>query len=257
MPGSARAEGATAPENECVRCHLEQEEEDENLAKPPKEWRQSIHHENSIMCNDCHGGSPIGKDEEEAHDEEDAEFIGAPADDDIPGVCGECHIAVHENYMKSKHWLTKKEKRPVCTTCHGAHLIKEATLDLINEKTCSECHKYERSKRIKVAMTATEDKLLALENRIHLLKSEGMDVRSLDQTHFAQRNLFHRLSHILDLDEVIRIAETVGKDTELLSNKIGEQEGVLSRRRLAGGVLTAFLLLGALGMHFARKSLGE
>ncbi|MBI2058717.1 MAG: hypothetical protein HYT87_03020 [Nitrospirae bacterium] len=245
------------PENQCVKCHLEQEEENEDLAIPPKEWRESIHHENSIACNDCHGGNPAASEEEDAHDEEESEFIGAPADDDVPAVCGKCHVAIQENYVKSKHWLTKKEKRPVCITCHEAHRIKKANLDLINEDTCSECHKYERSKRIKVAMTDAEARLVELENRIAVLRSEGWDVRSLQQAHFAQRNVFHHLSHILDLDRVIEIAETVTKDARILATRIGEQEDVLKRRQIAGGFFTVFLLIGAFVIHRKRKYLED
>lgn len=245
------------PENECVKCHLEQEEENEELAVPPKEWRESIHHENSIACNDCHGGNPAAADQDEAHDEEEAEFIGAPADDDVPAVCGKCHVAIQENYVKSKHWLTKKEKRPVCITCHEAHKIKKATLELINEDTCSECHKYERSKRIKVAMADAESRLVELENRIAVLRAEGWDVRLLQQAHFAQRNVFHHLSHILDLDRVIEIAETVTKDARLLATRIGEQEDILNRRKIAGGFFTVFLLIGAVVIHFKRKHLED
>lgn len=246
-----------APENECVRCHLEQEEEDEDLALPPKEWRDSIHYTNSIACNDCHGGDPNGEDEDEAHDADESEFIGAPADDDIPRVCGECHVAVLENYVKSKHWNTKKEKRPVCITCHEAHPIKKATLDLINEDTCTECHKYERSKRIKVAMAGTESKLIDLDRRIHALKSEGMDARSLEKTHFAQRNVFHRLSHSLDLDEVIQVSESVNEDTKILSASIDREESLLKQRKVWGGALTLFLLFGTWIMHRRRKALDE
>lgn len=64
----------------------------------------------------------------------------------IPGTCGRCHVGVNEVFAASIHGVRLAEgheNAPVCTDCHAAHGITQASstgfmLDVINE--CGRCH---------------------------------------------------------------------------------------------------------------------
>ncbi len=95
----------------------------------------------SAICTDCHG----------SHD------LHAPSNPNskifwknVPATCGKCHENVMNTYLRSTHGkaaATGKREAPVCTDCHGEHLIK-SHLDptstvyatTLSEKTCGRCH---------------------------------------------------------------------------------------------------------------------
>jgi nitrate/TMAO reductase-like tetraheme cytochrome c subunit len=233
----------------CISCHTEM---GGDLAKPVKLWEDSIHKQNGIYCNDCHGGNPDLQDMEAMSPQEG--FVGAPTEDEVPQFCGKCHVAVMQNYMKSPHWLTEKKKRPVCTTCHTAHHQQRATLALINKKNCSRCHPYERAKKIKFVMKGTDTEINLLSKRIQEVKEEGFDTKSLEDALFANRNQFHRLTHVLSVDLIIDKTGTITNDLNKIGNKIQADEITIKRRKIFGGILIAFLFISALAIHNYRKT---
>ncbi|MGE5444865.1 MAG: cytochrome c3 family protein [Ignavibacteriales bacterium] len=234
----------------CVNCHKQLEGD---LAKPVGLWQESIHKENGISCYNCHGGNPKVQDMDAMSPE--AGFVGAPKENEIPKFCGKCHVAVMENYMNSPHWQTEKEKRPVCTTCHTAHHQQKATLDIINEKDCSKCHPYERAKKLKFVMEETEGNLVQLDGRIEKLREEGFDTQSLEAALFANRNEFHRLTHVLSVDLIVDKTGIIRGDTKKIEKSAENYEATIKRRRIGGAILVAFLFISAFIIHIYRKAL--
>jgi len=224
-----------------------------DLAKPVELWKDSIHKQNGISCNNCHGGNPVLQDVDAMGPGEG--FVGAPTEEEVPQFCGKCHVAVMETYMKSPHWLTEKAKHPVCTTCHTAHHQQRASLGLINEKDCSRCHTYERAKKIKFVMEGTETKINLLNKSIEKVKQEGFDTKSLEDALFANRNQFHRLTHVLSVDLIIDRTGTITDDLEKIGNDVRADETVIKRRKIVGAILVAFLFISAFVIHNYRKSL--
>ncbi len=241
---------AQEPETSCISCHTEM---GDDLAKPVELWQESIHKQNGISCNNCHGGNPDLQDMDAMGPEEG--FVGAPTEDEVPQFCGKCHVAVMENYMKSPHWLTEKQKRPVCTTCHTAHHQQRATLGLINEENCSRCHTYERAKKIKFVMEGTEMKINQLNKTIEKVKEEGFDTKSIEDALFANRNQFHRLTHVLSVDLIIDKTGTITGDLDKIENDVQDDETIIKRRKIFGGILIVFLFISAFVIHNYRKSL--
>ncbi len=237
-------------ESSCISCHTEF---GDDLAEPVKLWQESIHKQNGISCNNCHGGNPQLEDMEAMSPEEG--FVGAPSEDEVPQFCGKCHVAVMENYMKSPHWLTEKEKRPVCTTCHTAHHQQRATVALINEQNCSRCHTYERAKKIRFVMEGTEMEIEKLHNTIEKVKEEGFDTKSLEDALFANRNQFHRLTHVLSVDLIIDRTGTITDDIQKIAKSVEDDEITIRRRKIFGAILIAFLFISALVIHNYRKTL--
>lgn len=242
------------PQNSCISCHEQQE--DEELALPVQEWKTSIHAENGISCQDCHGGDPRAEDEDEAMDP-DRGFVGAPLEEEIPEFCGKCHSAVYDNYMQSAHAkaLLAGEEGPTCVTCHTAHKQQKVSLDLINEETCGSCHEFDRALKIREAMRAMDEDLVQMEVRVDLLFREGFDVESERKALFALRNRAHRLTHVLDLDRILLELGGVRTDLQRLDSRVITVEKELSDRKKLGLALIALFLLGALIAWAYHKSL--
>ncbi|RMH12582.1 MAG: hypothetical protein D6695_06265 [Planctomycetota bacterium] len=102
----------------------------------------------AATCSDCHGAHGVFAAEDERSPMHRTR---------IPDSCGMCHEGVNEVYATSIHGqlLAQGDLRgPVCTDCHSAHGISDATtsaflLDVINE--CGRCHEYEGPDRGKSA----------------------------------------------------------------------------------------------------------
>ena len=241
---------AQEEESSCISCHREM---GGDLAKPIELWHESIHKKNVISCHNCHGGNSKVQDMDAMNPE--AGFVGSPKEEDVPKFCGKCHVAVMENYIKSPHWQTKKEKHPVCTTCHTAHHQQRATLELINEKDCSRCHTYERARKIRFVMEETEGSLVQLDERIEKLRGEGFNTQRLGDALFANRNEFHRLTHVLSVDLIIDRTETIRGDIKKVEKSVGSDEATIKRRKIGGAILIAFLFISAFIIHIYRKAL--
>jgi hypothetical protein len=112
----------------CISCHVEKMV-GEKYRFPGidfiKSYEKSVHSKKRdgkaiAVCIDCHGAHTI-----KPSDEPESTVNKRH----IPEICGECHPGEREDYTKSIHYalLQKGEVKdaPVCTTCHGEHLIVE------------------------------------------------------------------------------------------------------------------------------------
>jgi hypothetical protein len=240
---------AAEPEaNVCVRCHGGLPG---RLGAPVAQWRGSVHAENGIFCNGCHGGDP--KDAVNAMSPARG-FLGVPKKDDIPVFCGRCHVGVLESFRTSAHGKATGKGGPTCVTCHANHRVRKATLDLINEKSCGSCHSFEGSRLIREAMAATESRIVALDRRIGGLKGKGVDTSRMEQRLFAGRNRFHTLSHVVDVNTIKGSTREINADLDSIDRSlkdIGEQEG---KKKLMGAAAIAGALLAALLLTLYRRT---
>ena len=241
---AATATGETV----CIQCHSSQTGRG---GKPVTPWRQSIHAENGISCNHCHGGDPA--DMVNAMNPQRG-FLGVPGQTGIPAFCGRCHIGIKDDYLRSAHGMALGKNGPTCVTCHGSHEIKKASLELINEQLCSGCHEFERARAIRDAMKQTEATLISLGKRIETFRGEGVDTAALEKRLFAQRNNYHRLFHEINpvrtRAESIRIAAELKPIAQTLDNLEAEQRG----RKIIGVFAVSAALLAALLFHQLHKT---
>jgi hypothetical protein len=181
-------------------------------------------------------------------------FLGVPAYADVPAFCGRCHLGVREDYEASAHGKALERGGPQCVMCHGNHAVQKASIELINEKSCTRCHSYERAAKVKEAISKTETTLLNLEGQITELHRVGIDTKKIGGKLFATRNDFRRLFHSVDVEKIE--AETAGFATRL--GKIDEQVGgikdELSQRKMVGGIVVLLLLAGGCIAMLIRKS---
>jgi len=241
--GSAHAEDMV-----CITCHGALPGK---YSEPVRLWKGSIHAENGITCNGCHGGDP--KDAANAMKKERG-FLGAPKYNDVPAFCGRCHVGVLKDYLASGHGRALATGGPNCVICHGNHQVVKASLELINEKSCSRCHSYDRAKLIRGAMQETEGQIVALDARIAAYKQVGTDTERLEKELFAERNHFHSLFHNVDVKRVTAEATRIQAELKKLETTLKGLDEQGRRRKLVGAVAVAAALLAAVLAHFLRKT---
>jgi hypothetical protein len=236
------------PEIVCIQCHSGMPEK---YSQPVKLWRGSIHSENGIACNGCHGGDP--KDAANAMSRERG-FLGAPKEPDIPAFCGRCHIGVLKDYLASAHGRALGKGGPTCVTCHGNHQILKASLALINEKNCSRCHNFERARMIRDAMQETESMIVAAEASIKRYKAIGSDTENLEKKLFSLRNRFHSLFHNVSIETVKSESSGIQGDLKKIQSVLASWDETAQKRKTTGAVAVAAMLLIALLAHLLRKT---
>ena len=228
----------------CIKCHLSLPAK---LSQPVKLWEKSIHSEHGINCSNCHGGDIL--DSANAMNP-DRGFKGKPVPTAIPALCGGCHMGVMKHYILSAHGRALGKGGPTCVTCHGSHQVVKASLDLINQKNCTACHTYQKAKVIKQAMLKTEGMLMAIDNRIKVLKSQGVLTDTLEKRLFALRNRFHAMYHSLDVNKIklesVHIQDELKRTNGVAGVGTSQTTGILA----IGGALLAAALF-----HLIRKNL--
>lgn len=224
----------------CIQCHTS-DSMDPRIHKLVQDWRGSWHAKNNVSCHDCHGGAPEDASMSMSHQRG---FKGSPKNIDIPDFCGTCHIAIQENYLKSGHGKTFYDtaEGPSCVTCHGSHDIQQASMDIINEQLCSQCHTYERAKEMKQALFMVESKLNSISDNLKRLKVLGITIDSQEKAYFRNHAEFRALFHSIDVDavrakssEYIQKLEVIEGDIEVFFKKLA------FRRNFSAYLFMAFL----------------
>lgn len=244
-------QGGGKPETVCIQCHGSQTG---RLGEPVKLWKTSVHAANGISCNDCHGGDPTDFGMAMSPDRG---FLGAPKPKDIPAFCGRCHIGVKEDYLASKHGQALGKGGPQCVTCHTNHAVQPASLALINKKTCTQCHTFERAAQIREALAGTDGMINGLEKDLDQLHRVGIAVKTMKGKVFSLRNRFHRLFHTVDVtkvkDETAKFQSELGK----VGKEIDTIKAQLHQRKLWGGVAVALLVLAGIVFILLRRTYHE
>jgi len=242
------AVAAEQPETVCIQCHAALPDQ---LGAPVKLWRKSIHAENGISCNSCHGGDP--KNAADAMNRARG-FLGAPKEPDIPAFCGRCHPGVLKDYLASAHGRALGNGGPTCVTCHGNHQVLKASLTLINEKTCTQCHSFERARTIRDAMQQTEGHIIDIEGRISGFQAVGVDTDRLAKTLFSVRNRFHTLFHDVNVERVKKESTQINAELAKLDSALKMIGETRAKRRVAGGIVVSCMLLMAVLFHLLKKT---
>jgi Cytochrome c3 len=232
----------------CISCHAKLPGK---YGEPVRLWPGSIHAENGIACFHCHGGDP--KDAVNAMSPARG-FLGVPKQPAIPAFCGRCHVGVEKDYLASAHGKALGKGGPTCVTCHGNHLIVKASLELINEKSCSRCHSFERARLIRSAMQETESLIVAIDAGIAGFKQEGVDTERLEKRLFAVRNSFHSLFHSVEVEKVRTDSARIQGELKKLDSQLQGLNETRRKRKQAGAAAVAGALLAALLFHLLKKT---
>ena len=239
---------AAAEDTVCIQCH---EGLEGRLSEPVAQWRTSVHAANGISCNDCHGGDPT--DFGMAMDPSRG-FLGAPSYTDVPAFCGRCHVGVLEDYKVSAHGKALDRGGAQCVMCHHNHAVKKASIDLINEKSCTRCHTYERAAKVKEAISQTETKLRALDKSLTGLHRVGIDTKKLRGQLFSSRNEFRRLFHTVNVEKLQAATAGFGQRLGKIGAQIDGIKAELSQRKMIGGLVVLLLVAAGCVAMLIRKS---
>jgi nitrate/TMAO reductase-like tetraheme cytochrome c subunit len=234
----AAAAGSNEPV--CIQCH-DSEMMKPELRKIPGEWRQSWHYQNGVACNDCHGGDPT--DAAMAMSPQRG-FVGTPTYQAVPEFCGKCHIGILKNYLESGHGKALKASGlgPNCVTCHGSHGIQKASIDIINEQRCTQCHSYERARVMKQALFSTEKKIRDIDNALKKLQSQGIYTEEEDRALFRTEAEFRTLFHTVDVSLVQQKTDGFIQQLDALQQEVDALFAELqSRRNFSGFLLLLFV----------------
>jgi hypothetical protein len=213
----------------CIQCHTSDEMGPE-MHEITRQWKESFHAKHNISCHDCHGGAPEDASMSMMHQRG---FKGTPTDRDIPEFCGTCHIAFKDNYLQSGHGKTFLDtgEGPSCVTCHGSHNIQQASMDIINEQLCSQCHTYERAQEMKQALFMVESKLSNVEETLGRLELSGINVDNQRRIFYRNHAGFRALAHSIDVDAVRTKSGNYIKKLEIIESEINESFKQLKFRR--------------------------
>jgi hypothetical protein len=195
-----------------------------------QQWKESFHAKHNVSCHDCHGGAPEDASMAMMHQRG---FKGTPKDRDIPEFCGTCHIAILNNYLKSGHGKTfiATGDGPNCVTCHGSHNIQLASMDIINEQLCSQCHTYAQAQEMKQALFMVESKLGNVDETLDRLKLSGINVDNQKKIFYRNHAEFRALSHSIDVDAVRTKSGDYIKNLEIIESEINESFKQLKFRK--------------------------
>jgi nitrate/TMAO reductase-like tetraheme cytochrome c subunit len=132
----------------CAECHSDPDlfVTNKKLYDYYQQWQNSVHEQEGVACDDCHGGDPSASDKDESHG------LGVAESDpdsgiyyaNVPATCGGCHEEILESFTESEHFKhVKKEEEeqqgPTCVSCHGS--IEPTILDVNSvADTCVRCH---------------------------------------------------------------------------------------------------------------------
>jgi len=91
-------------------------------------------------------------------------------------------------------------------------------------------------------MLKTEGMLKTIENRIRILKSQGIDTDTLEKRLFSLRNRFHSMYHSLDVNLIRQESAHIQAELEKTNGMGGAGTGVWVGAAAVGGALLAAFL---------------
>jgi hypothetical protein len=171
-------------------------------------------------------------------------FVGTPTYQAVPEFCGKCHIGILKNYLESGHGKALKASGlgPNCVTCHGSHGIQKASIDIINEQRCTQCHSYERARVMKQALFSTEKKIRDIDNALKKLQSQGIYTEEEDRALFRTEAEFRTLFHTVDVSLVQQKTDGFIQQLDALQQEVDALFAELqSRRNFSGFLLLLFV----------------
>ncbi len=270
------AGGDPYADNACVQCHR-------NLAGRSAEivdleWAHSVHHENNVACDGCHGGdaslkrhqfpsaaafkqaSHLARNPEFLllHTEE-SRFVSHARGRSISYFCGRCHAEIMEKHLGSPHGNFGD---PSCLYCHGrgSHNIPSASIDIIDTRSrserghCALCHQASTMAtvaEIKGILQETAD--LIDSSAVEFFELEEMGYRNLGlaeahhhtpETHSRLRRVFHSFN-MRDINDLARSIESVAQQTDAALELVRVLRQARRSQTLVGLDAAMFLLVFA------------
>ena len=201
---------------------------------------------NCATCHGTHGAAPPGFTE-------------------IANVCGSCHTATQDHYLKSPH-ASVGEEGPKCVTCHGHHDVSEPSEALYlgsESRHCGDCHTLD-SEPGQVAqalydnITAAAQAYDKAEVSIEAARKVGMLVSPLEgRLHEANTDLItvRAVQHSLDLDTVHELVNNTQAIAEEVETNAEADVAESVFRRQAMVIAVAVIALVIIALYLLKREL--
>jgi Zn-finger protein len=275
-------------DNACVQCHRSIAGRSAEIVD--LEWANSVHAENGVTCDGCHGGDADAKREEypteeafkeAAHLARNPEFLLLHGDErgfvsrsrgrSISYFCGRCHTEIMEKHLGSPHGNFGD---PSCLFCHGqgSHLIKNASTDIIDTRPrteagrCSPCHQASTMKAVAEIKQILDNAADLIDSSAEkFIKLEELGYRNLAlgelhhhtaETHSRLRRVFHSFN-MRDINDLAHSIEVAAKQTDYAYELVQSLRQARRTQTLAGLGAVLFLLLFAGVLLFYKHAFCE
>lgn len=258
---SAETEGSEArPGGGCIACH---ESAPGELSRAVLDWRQSVHAENGVTCDACHGGDPTVSGRPDARPAVEAAhfstegFVHRPRPaSKVSYFCGACHAAIKEKHLGSPHG---ENVHPTCIYCHGHHNVRSPSTEIIEETRCTVCHDFHNAGQIRKILEETQATILVLEEKRKWLEENGYRSLALEEMHHHTRSTVTQLRiafHSFHLGEVMNFAsqvQAVLEQTERTVEIVEGKERAKGVQTWVGLCVSLFLFLFAVLLMSYKK----
>lgn len=255
LPITVRSQESAAASNGCVTCHAGLEDKD--MSEPVALWRRSVHNPAGIYCQDCHGGVPTTMVEDEAHDPAKG-YIGEPAPENVPELCGTCHQMQLDNYLPSPHGI-EGAFWPNCVDCHSNHEVLHPRVEAISiPDKCEDCHENETLDRFIAETNRVLGPIDGFRAAVAELEPTGVATDLITaQIDLAKNAYSQRISHVFLFETTSPQADSLVKAIEKIHKDIQTAKTEVNTRRRFGHVVAIFLVVMAGVVWAYRRSLPE
>ena len=121
--------------------------------------------------------------------------------------------------------------------------MRKASVALINEALCTQCHSFANGQRIKAAFVSAETALQEMRAQLTALHRRGMPTKSFEGKLFSLRNALHQMTHTLDVTRIQATTDTVLATLAEMKPELHALRQRIHRRWLGGAAVGAFLLV--------------
>lgn len=222
-PAEATSEGEPPKKDSCVSCHSDPRflVTNKKLYDYYQQWSLSVHQQEQVSCNDCHGG------DSEATDKKSAHGAGVGASDprsriyfkNVPETCGRCHEEILEGFRESNHYehvaaKQDEDQGPTCVTCHGSVSVAILNVNSV-QAACSRCHNEDSENHPEIPDEAREilNRFLSMHRfyRYIAIRAEPEEARDFFQEIDVRLQSLSVTWHTFDLEQIeAETAEVLG-----------------------------------------------
>ncbi len=271
--------------NACVQCHRKLAGRSAEIVD--LEWAASVHFENNVACEGCHGGdASLTRDQfaseeafkQAAHLDRNPEFLHLQGGEtgfvsrargrSISYFCGRCHTEIMEKHLGSPHGNFGE---PSCLYCHGqgSHAIRKSSLALVDTRSrgeggrCAICHQASTMQTVaEVKKTLAKASDLIDSSAAKFARLEEMGYRNLslgemhrhsNETHSRLRRSFHSFN-MRDINEMVRSIESVAKGTDSAYEVVQSLQQARKRQTIVAVASVVFLLAFATLLLIYKKA---
>lgn len=275
-------------DNACITCH---ENLPGRLSGVVQEWKTSIHSQNKVVCDGCHGGdADVRRDQfdsddafkERSHLRRDSAFfiMGRSSERFISSVrgrnvsyfCGKCHAKIKEKHLGSPHGDLGS---PTCLFCHGgnAHRIQESHIDIIDPRPrsqggrCATCHRtatMETVADVKTILINAQDQLSTSSEQYAWLEKHGYKNLALEQMYHHSKETLSQLRqtfHSFNMREINNFASAIKGNAEQTKQTYdmikGLERAKARQARIGTGVGIFLLAFAGLLLCYRKVVLGH